>query len=111
MNKRLISLKPCPKGYTYDQDKACTPEETVARFQERLRATDLDVLREIRRRFIRTTPVALNDSQRAAHERIDVLAELCRQLGVGHDARRNVAARAGDDRVSRGGGHAWLFMR
>lgn len=49
MNKRLISLKPCPKGYTYDQDKACTPEETVARFQERLRATDLDVLREIRR--------------------------------------------------------------
>ena len=49
MNRRLIRLSPCPKGYTYDQDKACTPEETVARFQERLRATDLDVLREIRR--------------------------------------------------------------
>jgi ribosomal protein S12 methylthiotransferase accessory factor len=49
MNRRLIRLSSCPKGYTYDQDKACTPEETVARFQERLRATDLDVLREIRR--------------------------------------------------------------
>ena len=49
MNRRLIRLSSCPKGYTYDQDKACTPEETVARFQERLRATDLDVPREIRR--------------------------------------------------------------
>jgi ribosomal protein S12 methylthiotransferase accessory factor len=49
MNKKLITLQPCRKNYTYDQDKACTPEETVARFQERLRATNLDVLKEIRR--------------------------------------------------------------
>lgn len=49
MNKKIITLQPCRKHYTYDQDKACTPEETVARFQERLRATNLDVLKEIRR--------------------------------------------------------------
>jgi len=49
MNKNIITLRPCPKHYTYDQDKACTPSETVARFQERLRATRLDVLAEIRR--------------------------------------------------------------
>jgi ribosomal protein S12 methylthiotransferase accessory factor len=49
MNKKIITLQPCNKHYTYDQDKACTPEETVARFQERLRATNLDVLKEIRR--------------------------------------------------------------
>ncbi|MDR2551045.1 MAG: YcaO-like family protein [Desulfobulbus sp.] len=49
MKKKIVTLGPCPKHYTYDQDKACTPEETVARFQERLRATRLDVLKEIRR--------------------------------------------------------------
>ncbi len=49
MNKKIITLQSCPKHYTYDQDKACSPEETVARFQERLRATRLDILEEIRR--------------------------------------------------------------
>ncbi|WP_028318918.1 YcaO-like family protein [Desulfobulbus elongatus] len=49
MQKKIIALGPCPKHYTYDQDKACTPEETVARFQNRLRASRLDVLKEIRR--------------------------------------------------------------
>ncbi|ADW17771.1 protein of unknown function DUF181 [Desulfobulbus propionicus DSM 2032] len=49
MKKRIITLQPCRKQYTYDQDKACSPEETVARFQERLKATNLDVLKEIRR--------------------------------------------------------------
>lgn len=48
-NITLITLQSCRKKYTYDQDKACTPEETIARFQERLRATDLDILQEIRR--------------------------------------------------------------
>ncbi|MGE4560401.1 MAG: YcaO-like family protein [Desulfobulbus sp.] len=49
MEKRLITLKPCRKQYTFDQDKACSPEDTVARFHERLKATNLDVLKEIRR--------------------------------------------------------------
>ncbi len=49
MKQKIITLQPCQKKYTYDQDKACTPEETVARFQERLRATKLDILKEIRR--------------------------------------------------------------
>lgn len=49
MDKKIIALQSCRKQYTYDQDKACTPEETVARFQERLKATRLDVLKEIRR--------------------------------------------------------------
>ena len=49
MKPNIITLQSCRKHYTYDQDKACTPEETVARFQERLRATNLDILKEIRR--------------------------------------------------------------
>jgi ribosomal protein S12 methylthiotransferase accessory factor len=49
MKQKIITLQPCQKKYTYDQDKACTPEETVTRFQERLRVTNLDVLKEIRR--------------------------------------------------------------
>ena len=49
MNKKIITLQSCPKHYTYDQDKACSPEETVARFRERLQATRLDILEDIRR--------------------------------------------------------------
>ena len=49
MNNCIITLQSCPKHYTYDQDKACTPEETVARFHDRLKATRLDILKEIRR--------------------------------------------------------------
>jgi uncharacterized domain len=49
MKKKIVKLGSCPKRYSYDQDKACTPEETVARFQERLRVSRLDVLKEIRR--------------------------------------------------------------
>ncbi|MBV5317035.1 MAG: YcaO-like family protein [Desulfobulbaceae bacterium] len=49
MNKQIITLQSCPKHYTYDQDKACSPEETVARFRERLRVTRLDILEDIRR--------------------------------------------------------------
>ena len=49
MNKKIITLQSCRKHYTYDQDKVCTPEETVARFHDRLRATHLDILKEIRR--------------------------------------------------------------
>lgn len=45
----LITLHPCPKGYTLDQDKACSPEQTLARFHERLRASGLDILQEVRR--------------------------------------------------------------
>ncbi|NLZ16385.1 MAG: tetratricopeptide repeat protein [Desulfobulbaceae bacterium] len=47
--ENLITLQPCPKGYTLDQDKACSPEQTVERFHERLRASGLDILKEIRR--------------------------------------------------------------
>lgn len=49
MKKRLITLQNCHKHYTYDQDKACSPEETVARFKERLAKARLDVLKEVKR--------------------------------------------------------------
>jgi ribosomal protein S12 methylthiotransferase accessory factor len=49
MRKRKIELQDCIKTYTYDQDKAMSPEETVRRFQDRLKTVDLDILREIRR--------------------------------------------------------------
>ncbi|MFP7755710.1 YcaO-like family protein [Thermodesulfobacteriota bacterium B35] len=49
MEKKTIRLSDCRKAYTYDQDKACTPEETVARFMDRLKEADLDILKEVRR--------------------------------------------------------------
>ena len=41
-----IVLKDAFKGYTYDQDKILSPEETVARFKAKLKEVDLDVLKE-----------------------------------------------------------------
>lgn len=41
-----IQLKDAYKGYTLDQDKICSPEETVRRFKERLRSVNLDILKE-----------------------------------------------------------------
>ena len=49
MKKRIIRLQVSFKHYTYDQDKSCTPEETVARFKKRLEENKLDVLKEIKR--------------------------------------------------------------
>ncbi|XOF35030.1 MAG: YcaO-like family protein [Candidatus Electrothrix sp. YB6] len=49
MQKNTIRLHSCLKQYTYDQDKACTPEQTVELFQERLKATGLDILKEVKR--------------------------------------------------------------
>jgi len=45
MNRRVI-LKDAYKGYTLDQDKILTPEETVRRFREKLKAVDLDILEQ-----------------------------------------------------------------
>ena len=39
-----IVLKDAFKGYTLDQDKIITPEETVRRFREKLKKLDLDIL-------------------------------------------------------------------
>ena len=36
MQKKMIRLADCRKQYTYDQDKACTPQETIDRFMQRL---------------------------------------------------------------------------
>ncbi len=47
--KRIIHLQSCKKQYTFDQDKACSPEETIARFKRRLQHSGLDILREVRR--------------------------------------------------------------
>ena len=45
----LISLQSCLKQYTFDQDKACSPTETVNRFLMRLKQVNLDILKEIKR--------------------------------------------------------------
>lgn len=37
-------MKDAYKGYTHDQDKIFTPEETVRRFREKLKKIDLDIL-------------------------------------------------------------------
>ena len=39
----------CLKHYTMDQDKVCSPMETVNRFKQRLAKLDLDILSEVRR--------------------------------------------------------------
>ncbi len=41
-----VILKDAYKGYTLDQDKICSPEETVRRFKDRLRSVNLDIMRE-----------------------------------------------------------------
>lgn len=49
MQKKMIRLADCRKQYTYDQDKACTPQETIDRFMQRLKEVNLDILKEVRR--------------------------------------------------------------
>ncbi|MEW6519266.1 MAG: YcaO-like family protein [Thermodesulfobacteriota bacterium] len=49
MEKKAIRLADCLKHYTLDQDKVCTPTETVKRFKQRLTELNLDVLKEVRR--------------------------------------------------------------
>ncbi len=41
-----VKLQDAYKGYTIDQDKIVTPEETVKRFREKLKEVDLDILEE-----------------------------------------------------------------
>ncbi len=40
----MLKLQDTYKGYTFDLDKAVSPEETVKRFKERLKETGLDIL-------------------------------------------------------------------
>ncbi len=49
MEKKIIKIQDCFKHYTYDQDKVCSPEETVERFKARLKEQKLDVLKEVKR--------------------------------------------------------------
>jgi ribosomal protein S12 methylthiotransferase accessory factor len=49
MKKKMIRLADCQKQYTYDQDKACAPQETIDRFMRRLQEVELDILKEVRR--------------------------------------------------------------
>lgn len=44
-----VELKDAFKGYTYDQDKIMSPEETVAAFKEKLARLNLDILSQTRR--------------------------------------------------------------
>ncbi|MFH1083394.1 MAG: hypothetical protein V1751_08390, partial [Pseudomonadota bacterium] len=41
-----VILKDAYKGYTLDQDKIFSPEETVRRFRDKLKEVDLDILDE-----------------------------------------------------------------
>jgi len=45
LNHKVI-LEDAYKGYTLDQDKIFSPEETVRRFKDKLREVDLDILEE-----------------------------------------------------------------
>jgi ribosomal protein S12 methylthiotransferase accessory factor len=41
-----IKLRDAYKGYTFDQDKIVSPEETVKRFKDRIKSVDLHILEE-----------------------------------------------------------------
>jgi ribosomal protein S12 methylthiotransferase accessory factor len=49
MEMKKIRLTDCRKKYTYDQDKACTPQETIDKFMQRLEEANLDILKEVKR--------------------------------------------------------------
>ena len=49
MKMKKIRLTDCRKKYTYDQDKACTPQETIDKFMQRLEEANLDILKEVKR--------------------------------------------------------------
>ncbi len=49
MKKKPIRLQDCLKHYTFDQDKACNPLDTVKRFKARLKEVKLDILKEVKR--------------------------------------------------------------
>jgi ribosomal protein S12 methylthiotransferase accessory factor len=44
-----VTLNDAFKGYTLDQDKIVSPEETVRRFKEKLKQVDLDILKKTMR--------------------------------------------------------------
>ena len=44
--REKIVLKDAYKGYTLDQDKILTPDETVRRFKKKLKSVDLDILED-----------------------------------------------------------------
>ena len=44
-----VELTDALKGYTYDQDKIMSPEQTVARFKEKTAGLNLDILSQTRR--------------------------------------------------------------
>ena len=45
----MITYGDCLKSYTYDQDKVCTPEETIARLKQKLAGVKLDILKDVQR--------------------------------------------------------------
>ena len=49
MRNTTISFQACPKTFTRDQDKACTPEETIENFYKRIEAFDIKILSEVKR--------------------------------------------------------------
>ena len=49
MNNEKITFKECLKTYTRDQDKAITPEETIARFYKKIEQFDCKILSEVKR--------------------------------------------------------------
>ena len=49
MKPAAIRPQDCFKAYTFDQDKVCSPTETIDRFKARLAEVNLDILKEVRR--------------------------------------------------------------
>jgi len=49
MKNKRIAFVDCLKGFTRDQDKVITPQETISRFYKKIEAFDVEILSEVKR--------------------------------------------------------------
>jgi len=85
-----IELKDAFKGYTYDQDKVVSPEETVKRFKEKTKNLNLDILSRTRRIDNGRLDIPVFFSE-CGHDAIDVVGTK-KQMGKGGTPEQSEAS-------------------
>lgn len=85
-----VELKDAFKGYTYDQDKIMSPEETVAGFKEKTARLNLDILSQTRRIDNKRLDIPVFFSECGTHA-IDVIGTK-KQMGKGGTPEQSEAS-------------------
>jgi ribosomal protein S12 methylthiotransferase accessory factor len=49
MKQKTVNFRDCLKGFTVDQDKAVTPEQTLKKFYDQIGVFDKEILKEVKR--------------------------------------------------------------